>query len=177
MFIKDNLIKFTRIHLKVLKFFGTCSLSFDVNQRLFVQPGKKATKESTKAALALLYFSVLWVQYFYARKNEGFATGLENLFFAAEFTGLTLVKWLSTKQRRNLAVLFNQFLQFESTQLSGKFHYFKNVYINFCFTAALFNCRKESVKQPKPTCDPFNKASLVGNNQRYSRTRLGLQSS
>jgi len=120
MFIEDNLITFTHIHLNVLKFFGTCSLSFNPTQRLSVLPGTQTIREYLKAGIALLHFSILWVQYFYARKSEGFATGLENLFFAAEFTGLTLVKWLSTKQRQNLAVLFNQFLQFESTQLSGK---------------------------------------------------------
>jgi len=126
MFVEDNLIEYTKIHLYLQRVFGTCCLDFSPDQKLVVSVGKNVKKELKKTVFALLYCFGLYLQYIHSIKQEEFATGLENLFFATMFCGLSLIKWLSLSRRFDLATLFNQFLQFESRQLPRKSTIVKN---------------------------------------------------
>jgi len=119
MLLHDNLIKYTQIQLNVHRILGTFSLTFDSNQKLTERSWSAIAWEGKKTAMCIVYFSILWIQYFHARKQEGFAVALKNIFFATELSAFTFVKWLIIKHRKNLAASFNQFLEFESYQLEG----------------------------------------------------------
>jgi len=119
MLLHDNLIKYTKIHLNVQRILGTCSHTFDANQKLTERLWSAITWEVKKTAISILYFSMLWVQYFHARKREGFDVTLENIFFATLFSAFTFVKWMVIKHRKKLAASFNMFLDFEYCQLEG----------------------------------------------------------
>jgi len=121
MFVEDNLIKYTKIHLKAQRMWGTCSLEFSQDEALVVSSNTIVKRELTKSAFALLYCICLYLQYIHSFKQEEFAILIENLFFATMFCGLSLIKVLSCIRRFDLATLFNQFLRFENHQLPRKY--------------------------------------------------------
>jgi len=121
MFLQDNLIKYTRSQLNIQKILGTCSIAFDLsNQKLIVCSTKNLTWVLNKTKISVLYFVLLLVQSFHARKNEGFATKLENAFFVTDFLIFTAVKWIVNKRCNDIKVLFNLFFQFEINHLKCK---------------------------------------------------------
>jgi len=119
MLLPANLIKYTRLHLNIHRFLGTCSLKFETNQKLTVCSRKSVLWELKKTAVSILYFAIIWAQFFRARK-ENFATKLENFFFVTDFSVFIALKWMVASRQKEFAELFNLFLQFETNNLNGK---------------------------------------------------------
>jgi len=162
MLLHDNLIKYTKIHINAQGILGTCSHTFDTNQKLTERSWSAIAWEVKKTVISIMYFSILWAQYFHARKHKGFAVALENIFFATQFSTFTFVKWLGIKRRKQLTASFNTFLEFESYQLEGSNQFCEDFTLKMykIIIKSLIDCRYLSIQQLQSKTDTNSIAKI-----------------
>jgi len=127
MLVKENVVLFSKLHLKMHSFYGTCPLTIcpdNCSNKLVQSSLSKQKWEKQKILIHVLYTLILIAQkLFLEEDNVSLVTSVFTLFVPIANANLCVLKTVFFKRQTKFRELFNIFVEYENHQYHGMYRY------------------------------------------------------
>ncbi|CAL8068837.1 unnamed protein product [Orchesella dallaii] len=120
MLLKENLIRFMKLQLKINSVLGTRPFKFSDTDKLIPSPKREYFWGFIKVALFTVYIITEWLQVIHSAGDSAFIKFSEGLLFAFGQTAFCFTKYSVFIRRRGLIELFNLLIDFEKVNFENE---------------------------------------------------------
>ncbi|CAL8135913.1 unnamed protein product [Orchesella dallaii] len=119
MLLKENLIRFIKLHLQLQSLLGTRPFKFSATDKLIPCHKREYSWVLIKGFLLTLYNITEWMQVIHSVGHAVLANVSESLLFASTKAAYCFTKYTLITRQRSLIELFNLLLNFEKANFAG----------------------------------------------------------